>query len=290
MIRPFCRRPKLFLAACLLLLAACSGEDLTKPPERFGDFQLGYTIIVTSKMQKVGPSREATGEDWEALLKSEIAKRTGQYDGNKLYHLGINVDGYALAYPGIPLLVNPKSVLALSVNVWDDTAQRRINAEPKRITVFEPFTGRTIIGSGLTQGRDQQMENLAASAARQINDWLVENRAWFTPEAVAARALLPRQGGASAAVPAASAQATAQAAAIAQSPAASTAKATAAAPAATTATTTAATTAETSPATTTAPARTRSTTRTTTSSGSAIPGIDRSIRNSVTTIPQATYP
>jgi hypothetical protein len=87
-------------------------------------------------------------------------------------------------------------VLSVTVNVWDDTAQRKINAKPKVITVFEPFSGETFIGSGLTQTKEQQMANLSANAARKINAWLVENEAWFTPEAVAARALLPKVKGA----------------------------------------------------------------------------------------------
>jgi hypothetical protein len=40
------------------------------------------------------------------------------------------------------------------------------------------------------------MATLSANAARQINDWLVENKAWFTPEAVAARATLPPESSA----------------------------------------------------------------------------------------------
>ena len=39
------------------------------------------------------------------------------------------------------------------------------------------------------------MQRLAANAALKIEDWLIVNQAWFTPEAVAARALLPRMDG-----------------------------------------------------------------------------------------------
>ncbi len=174
--------------AAALLLAACAKEDLTRPPPPIGDFALGYTIIVAENAKQAGPSRQATPEEWQAVLKEEIDKRVGRYDGEKLYHLGIAVDAYALAIPGVPLVVNPKSVLVVSANVWDDTAQRKINAVPKQITVFEKSSPRTFIGSGLTQSGDTQMRNLSASAARAIQAWLVENKAWFTPEAVAARA------------------------------------------------------------------------------------------------------
>lgn len=271
MTRPFRR---LVALALLPLLTACAGtENLNAPPPPVGDFQLGYVIVVTDKMKQVGPSRDATPEEWKTALEREIRKRTGRYDGDKLYHLGIAVDGYALAYPGIPVLLNPRSILALSVNVWDDTAQRRINAEPKRITVLEPFSGATLVGSGLTQSSDTQLDNLASAAARQIQDWLEENKAWFTPEAVAARAMLPKMD------VGAEAQSAVKAAGAAAKPA--TAPATAAAPAAP-----AARTAPATRVTPASPARPQT-------SGSQIKagtGFDTSVPNSITVVPGATYP
>jgi len=172
-------------------LAGCATDDLSKPPTQFGDFHLGYDIVVADNAKSTGPSRQATPEEWQAALKTAIDKRMGRYDGDKLYHLGVGVVGYALAVPGIPVLLSPKSVLVVTVDVWDDSAQRKVNAEPKRLTVFEGLSGSTIIGSGLTSSKQQQMQRLSDNAARQINDWLIANKAWFTPEAVAARATMP---------------------------------------------------------------------------------------------------
>lgn len=178
--------------AVLLVLAACAKEDLSRPPEPFGDFRLAHNIVVARNAKMAPPSRSATAEEWETVMKEEIQKRIGRYEGEKLYHLGINVDAYALAIPGVPLVLKPRSILVVSANVWDDSAGVKINAEPRQITVFESTTAKTFIGSGLTQNKHEQMRNLSASAARAINRWLVENKAWFTPEAVAARAALPR--------------------------------------------------------------------------------------------------
>lgn len=180
-------------AVCLATaLAACGApEDLTKPPADIGDFRLGYAIVVADNAETVGPSRKATPDEWEAAIKSEVVKRVGRYQGEKLYHLGIGVNAYALAVPGVPILISPKSVVVVTVDVWDDTQQRVINAEPKRFTVFEGVSGGTVIGSGLTKSREQQLQTLSENTAREIAAWLVENKAWFTPEAVAARALLP---------------------------------------------------------------------------------------------------
>lgn len=188
---------RLFALLGLTLLAACAAEDLSQPPEPFGAFALGYNIVVAKNAKPVGPSRTATAEEWEAALKAAIGARFGRYDGDKLYHIGIGVDGYALAVPGVPVVLSPKSVLAITVDVWDDTAGRKVNAEPKQFTVFERLSGETVVGSGLTQTKAQQMANLSANAARLINNWLIENKAWFTPEAVAARALLPKPAEAS---------------------------------------------------------------------------------------------
>lgn len=194
----------------LIFLAACAGNDLSAPPKDFGDFRLGYNIVVTRNAKPVGPSRKATPEELETAIKTAVQERLGRYQGDKLYHIGIGVDGYALAVPGIPVLLSPKSALAINVNVWDDSAQRTVNAEPKQFTVFESLSGETIVGSGLTQSREQQLENLSRNAARLINDWLIENKAWFTPEAVAARAAVTAAMGPEKVAPAAAKAAAAQ--------------------------------------------------------------------------------
>lgn len=182
------------VALCaVLLLGACAGNDLTKPPEDFGDFRLGYAIVSARQAQTAGPSRKASPEEWEQALKSAIEARLGRYDGERFYHVGVGVDAYALAVPGIPVVLSPKSALLITVNVWDDAARRKVNPEPKTFTVFEQISPETMIGSGLTQDKQEQMANLSANAARRINDWLIENREWFTPEAAAERLRLGPQ-------------------------------------------------------------------------------------------------
>ena len=268
--------PRLLVLAAIALVAACAREDLTAPPEALGNFQLGHTIIVAKNAQVAGPSRTVTDEEWQAALQGEILKRTGRYDGDKLYHLGINIDAYALAYPGIPLVISPKSILVVSANVWDDSAQRRINAAPKQITVFEPFSGETLLGSGLLQDKEAQMTNLSEAAARQINDWLVENKAWFTPEAAAARALLPAAaGGAAASVPAPG-QVPAAAKPVAPAPAAAPDPVAAARPAAAAPAAAPVSTARSSPVPCTV--------------GQPCQGIDTGVHNSATSVPGLTLP
>ena len=185
---PYILRAALVLA--LGLLAGCAEQnDLSKPPAPFGDFRLGYGIVVADKAESVGPSRHASADEIETALKTALQDRLGRYQGDKLYHIGIGVPAYALAVPGVPVVLSPKSVLVIEVDVWDDTAQRAINPKSKRFTVFEGMSGSTVIGSGLTKTREQQLQTLAENAARLINEWLIENKAWFSPEAVAAHSI-----------------------------------------------------------------------------------------------------
>lgn len=168
----------------LLALTACGAsvdEGLDQPPVALGDFNLGHNIIVGETAQMVPPSREASAEEWERILGEEVDKRFRRYDGEGLYHFGISVDAYALAIPGVPVVVKPKSVLAISVTVWDNSTGDVINEEAKQLTVFENLgvSEEGLVGSGLTQTREEQMRNLSYSASLAIQRWLVANKEWF---------------------------------------------------------------------------------------------------------------
>lgn len=200
MIRAFRRLAAL---AFLTLLAACGGFGERRvdrdnlPP--MGEFRLGYNIVVAKNAQKVPISRDATTEELEGAMKAAIDERFSGYEGRKLYHIAINVDAYALAPPGVPIVASPKSVLVISANVWDDIQRRKLNDEPEQMTVWENLTGATAIGSGLTQTKEIQMQNLARNAAKMVQDWMLEHPEWFemTPEdeAVIAEAIAKAEAG-----------------------------------------------------------------------------------------------
>lgn len=172
------------LAALLLglsLLAACGGTiaDLDEPVEPLGDFYFGHNIVVADNAEAGPLSRSAEPEEWKEVLTQEIDRRFRRFDGDRYYHLAVNVEGYILAVPGIPVVAAPQSALIFTVTVWDDAAGGKINEEPHRIVVLENLSGATIISSGLTQTREQQMENLAINAASHIERWLRRNIHWF---------------------------------------------------------------------------------------------------------------
>lgn len=144
-----------------------------------GDFALGLNIVVADNVQKVPISRDASVEEWEAVMKQAVEDRFGRYQGPKLYNIGISVDGYALAPPGIPVVAAPKSVLVITANVWDDAAELKLNEEGKQITVFESLSGETVIGTGLTRNKKQQMEALSYNAVKRVEEWFLQNPEWF---------------------------------------------------------------------------------------------------------------
>ena len=172
------RRLALAALVALPLFACAAKEDLAQPPVPLGDFALGYNIVVVDN-PTIGPfSRKATDAEWKASLEQAIQRRFGRFKGSGTYHIAVKVQAYALAQPGVPLVVSPKSVLVVSANVW--TPHGKLNAKPEDITVFESISGKTLVGSGLTKTRDEQMLTLSDNAARKIEDWLRAHPEYFT--------------------------------------------------------------------------------------------------------------
>ncbi len=166
--------------ALLVLAAACTDvSDLQEAPADLGQFRLGHNVVVASKMRQAALSRDATEEEWVAALQAAVEERFGRYEGERLYHLGISVEGFSIAPPGVPLVASPKSVLIIRATLWDDALGRKLNEEAKQFTVFETFSGSTIVGSGLTQTKEEQIQNLSRSAAKLVQNWMLQNPEWF---------------------------------------------------------------------------------------------------------------
>lgn len=168
-----------FLGAVLAVLAACSlPADVNEPPVAMGNFRLGHNIVVVDNPE-VGPfSRTVEDSLWQERLTQAIADRFGGYEGDKFYHIGVKMDLYVLASPGVPVVFSPKSVLVLTVNMWDDSTGEKVNAEEKVFTIYEGVSGETVVGSGLLRGKKKQMEVLSNNAAKAIQDWILENPEW----------------------------------------------------------------------------------------------------------------
>ncbi len=180
---------RLIALAALATLVAC-----TSTTERggyrnaggIGEFKLGHSIIVTKNMQKVQPTKDVTGEEWETALRTALERRFRPYEGDQLYHLAINVLGYSVAVPGVPLVVSPKSLVVVEATVWDnskslgaDPTEGKLNKEPRKFWVYESFSPETVVGAGLVKSEAEQVANLSANIAFQIEEWMRENPQWF---------------------------------------------------------------------------------------------------------------
>ena len=168
------------LLALVATLAACAQEGDTPAKLDLGDFTLGHNIVVAPDLKKGPTSRDATEEELIEAVQTQLDKRLGRYEGDRLVHIGLNIGAYILARGGVPLVYTPKSVLGLTVTAWDDRAGGKFHEKPKQILAFEEFGGTPIVGSGYTATREEQIEALAISAARQIEKWLAENAECMT--------------------------------------------------------------------------------------------------------------
>lgn len=171
------------------LLAACAAgnADLDEAPVPLGDFRLVHNVVVASKAQRGPLSREATEDQLVKTVQAAMAERFGRYDGANRYHFGISVEGYVLAQPGVPIVLAPKSALILNVTVWDDANARKLNDEPKQVTVLETLGAGSVIGSGFTLTAEEQLVQLSQNAAKAVERYLVQQRdqnGWFQPDPV----------------------------------------------------------------------------------------------------------
>ncbi|MDF1857059.1 hypothetical protein [Pseudooceanicola sp.] len=171
---------RFILLISFALLAACANSnDLDEPTADLGNFLLGHNVVVATKAEKGPLSRDASAEELQAALKSAIDERFSRYDGDHYYHLGVSVEGYNIALPGVPIVASPKSVLLLNLTVWDDAQNKKLLEKPAQLTVFESLNADTIIGSGLTKTKAEQLEILSRNAAKQIESYLLTRRDWF---------------------------------------------------------------------------------------------------------------
>ncbi|NNK15886.1 MAG: hypothetical protein HKP51_03155 [Sulfitobacter sp.] len=167
----------------VVMLAACNGaRDLNEAPVPLGNFNLVHNIAVAPKAVKGPLSREVSEEELAKALTDATKERFGRYKGTKDYHFGMSVEGYVLAQPGIPLVFAPKSILIINLTVWDDAANKKLNAKPHQITVLESLDQGPVIGSGYTKSAQEQLKNLSQNAAKQIENYLVKQKrenGWF---------------------------------------------------------------------------------------------------------------
>ena len=161
-------------ASGLGILTGCAAPDpLDRDLPDMGDFQLRLPITVADDALKIPPSRDADPADWKAVMNAELSRRFGAYRGGRDYYIAVNIDGYALAPPGIPIVFTPQSLLVVTANLWTAEPQRKVLG-PEQITTFEG-ADTLLIGSGLVKDSDAQMRTLARNMARKIQSWILRS-------------------------------------------------------------------------------------------------------------------
>lgn len=167
-------------AGLVAALAGCTAPEVAdRATADLGDFRLGHVVVVAREARQLPFSRPADEATLRDAVAAAVRARLAGHEGSRFFDFGIFVDGYALARPGVPVVLAPKSTLALSVTLWDDARQTILNASPAPIVVFETASGATVLGSGLVRGADEQLADLAANAARAIEAWLLEHPEWI---------------------------------------------------------------------------------------------------------------
>jgi len=166
---------------CILFFTACSPptQDFDAKLVPIGNFRLGQIVTPTDAELIKGPlSRTASPEDWILAVNVAFRDRFSRFGGGSYYHLGITASGYILAKPGIPLIAAPKSLLIFEVIVIEDYTGKVLTEKPHQIMVVEQLNGGSLIGSGYTRSREQQISDLAQQAALSTENWL-RQQPWF---------------------------------------------------------------------------------------------------------------
>jgi len=169
------------IGIAMLCLSACAASETPMRDEPLGDFRLGHNIVIADNVQEGPFSRDLVEAEIELGLQRAVEERLGRFDGDGLYHIGIYVGVAVLAQPGIPILYTPASTFVFDVSVFDNETRQRLTPEPHRMFVGEGIDNATLLGSGLTRSRQEQIANISRNAAGQIEEWLRENEEWFTP-------------------------------------------------------------------------------------------------------------
>ena len=172
----------LTLITGLALMGACTQTQVYEEPEALGEFKLRVNYAFAEKAVQGPVSRDATPDEWTAAIQNAVDIRLGRYEGAQEYDIGISLEGYMLAPPGIPVIYNPKSTAIVLVNVYD-VNKKEFLAKGKQFQVLEDTTGGSALkGSGHERTRDEQMSGLALKVADRVEEWLAEehkDNGWF---------------------------------------------------------------------------------------------------------------
>ena len=89
-------------------MGACTQTQVYEEPESLGEFKLRVNYAFADKAVQGPVSRDATPDEWTEAIQNAVDIRLGRYEGAQEYDIGISLEGYMLAPPGIPVIYNPE--------------------------------------------------------------------------------------------------------------------------------------------------------------------------------------
>lgn len=168
--------------AALLLAAGCTETLMNEEREDLGAFKLRVSYVFADNAVKGPVSRDASPQEWVSAIENAVDGRLRRYDGPQEYDLGISLEGYMLAPPGVPVLYSPKSTAIILVHVYD-VGQEEFLVRKHQIQVLENTTGESLlVGSGHSRTKQEQIAGLALNAVDAVEEWLAEQHGengWF---------------------------------------------------------------------------------------------------------------
>lgn len=171
-----------FLMLCAIALSGCAQTLVDEPAENLGEFKMRVNYVFADKAVKGPVSRDATPAEWTEAIEKAVDLRMLRYQGAQEYDIGISLEGYMLAPPGVPIVLNPRSTAIILVNVYD-VEQKKFLAKAHQMQVFEDTSGSSaVLGSGYSRTKEEQIAGLALNAADKVEEWLAEQHqaeGWF---------------------------------------------------------------------------------------------------------------
>lgn len=172
----------LTLISALVLVGACTQTQEYEAPEDLGEFKLRVNYAFADKAVQGPVSRDATPKEWTDAIEKAIDLRLGRYQGSQEYDIGISLEGYMLAPPGVPVIYNPKSTAIVLVNIYD-VGRKEFLAKAEQMQVLEDTTSESaLMGSGHARTKEEQMRGLALKVADRVEEWIAEEHrknGWF---------------------------------------------------------------------------------------------------------------
>lgn len=166
----------------MLAVMGCAATQIDETPESLGEFKLRVNYAFADKAVKGPVSRDATPDEWTAAIEKAVDQRLARYEGSQQYDIGISLEGFMLAPPGVPILMSPRSTAIVLVNIYD-VERKEFLAKAHQMQVFEDTSSESaLLGSGYARSREEQMAGLALNVADKVEEWMAEQHSiegWF---------------------------------------------------------------------------------------------------------------